>query len=65
LFTKHADNDILIVHIYIDGIIFGSTNEKLCTDFESYMKEEFEMSIMGGSTIFLDSKSSKGGMNLR
>ena len=29
LFTKHVDNDILIVQIYVD-IIFGSTNKKLC-----------------------------------
>jgi len=36
LFTKHVDSDILIVQIYVD-IIFGSTNEKLCKDFESCM----------------------------
>ena len=42
LFTKYVDNDILIVQIYVDDIIFGSTNEKLCKDFESYMKKEFD-----------------------
>ena len=47
LFTKHVDNDILIVQIYVDDIIFGSTNEKLCKDFESCIMEEFEMSMMG------------------
>ena len=36
LFTKHIENDILIVQIYVDDIIFGSTNEKLCKDFELY-----------------------------
>jgi len=46
LFTKHVENDILIVQIYVDDIIFESTNEKLCKDFESCMKEEFEMSMM-------------------
>jgi len=30
LFTKHVDNDILIVLIYVDDIIFESINEKLC-----------------------------------
>jgi len=30
LFTKHIDSNILIVQIYIDDIIFGSTNEVLC-----------------------------------
>ena len=47
LFTKYVDNDILIVKIYVDDIIFGSTNELVCKDFESCMKKEFEMSIMG------------------
>jgi len=46
-FTKHVDNDISIVQIYVDDIIFGLTNEKLCKDFESCMEEEFEMSMMG------------------
>ena len=53
LFTKHADSDILIVQIYVDDIIFGSTNEKLCKEFESCMKNEFEMSITGELNYFL------------
>ena len=48
LFTKHVDNDILI-----DDIIFRFTNEKLCEDFESCMKKEFEMSIMRELNYFL------------
>ena len=43
LFTKHVNSNILIVQIYIDDIIFGSTNEKLYKDFESCMKKEFDM----------------------
>ena len=38
LFTKLVDSNILIVQIYVDNIIFGSTNEKFCKDFESCMK---------------------------
>jgi len=53
LFTKHVENDILIVQIYVDDVIFRSTNEKLCKDFESCMKEEFEMSMMGTLNYFL------------
>ena len=53
LFTKHVYSDILINQIYIDDIIFESTNEKLCKDFESCMKNEFEMSIMGELNYFL------------
>ena len=59
LFTKHVDSDILIVQIYINDIIFGSTNEMLCKDFESCMKKEFEMSMIESSTTSLDCKSSK------
>ena len=53
MFTKHVENDILIVQIYVNDIIFGSTNETLYKDFESCMKEEFEMSMMGELNYFL------------
>jgi len=33
LFTKNVDSDILIVQIYVDDIIFGSTNEKVMKEF--------------------------------
>ena len=33
LFTKNVDSDILIVQIYVDDIIFGSTNEKAMKEF--------------------------------
>ena len=41
------------LQIYVDDIIFGSTNEKLCKEFESCMKNEFEMSMMGELNYFL------------
>ena len=53
MFTKHVDSDILIVQIYADDIIFGSTNKKLCKEFESCMKNEFEMSVMWELNYFL------------
>jgi len=53
LFTNHVDNDILIVQIYVDDIIFGSTNKKLRKDFVSCMKKEFKMSMMGELNYFL------------
>ena len=52
-FTKHVDNDSLVVQIYVDNIIFGSTNEKLCKNFKSCMKKEFEMSMMREHNYFL------------
>ncbi|KAJ0955734.1 putative RNA-directed DNA polymerase [Helianthus annuus] len=53
LFTKEVDGHLLIVQIYVDDIIFGSTNENLCKDFEKGMKQKFEMSSMGEMKFFL------------
>nr|GFA63507.1 retrovirus-related Pol polyprotein from transposon TNT 1-94 [Tanacetum cinerariifolium] len=44
--TKHR-GDILLVQIYVDDIIFGSTNPKLSKQFEKLMHNKFEMSMMG------------------
>ena len=43
-YTKKKD-EILPVQIYVDDIIFGSTKDKYCKDFENLMKSEFEMSM--------------------
>ncbi|KAI3681393.1 hypothetical protein L6452_36188 [Arctium lappa] len=51
--TLFSKGKILLVHIYVDDIIFGSTNESYCKKFESLMKSEFEMSMMGELTFFL------------
>nr|GFD15825.1 copia protein [Tanacetum cinerariifolium] len=45
--------DILLVQIYVDDIIFGSTIKDLCKDFEKLMKDKFHMSSMGELTFFL------------
>nr|GEV65274.1 putative ribonuclease H-like domain-containing protein [Tanacetum cinerariifolium] len=39
--------------IYVDDIIFGSTNKDLCKAFEKLMKDKFQMSSMGELTFFL------------
>ncbi|GJY87005.1 putative ribonuclease H-like domain-containing protein [Tanacetum coccineum] len=39
--------------VYVDDIIFGSTNQAWCDEFEVLMKGEFEMSAMGELTFFL------------
>jgi hypothetical protein len=41
------------VQIYVDDIIFGSTNASLCKEFSKLMKDEFEMSMMGELKFFL------------
>ena len=42
-----------MVQVYVDAIIFGSTNDVLCRNFERIMQDKFEMSAMGEMTFFL------------
>ena len=53
LFIKKALNDIILVQVYVDDIIFGSTNQNLCEQFVAAMQGEFEMSMMGELNYFL------------
>ncbi|GJZ77233.1 retrovirus-related pol polyprotein from transposon TNT 1-94 [Tanacetum coccineum] len=53
LFTKKKDSHIIIVQIYLDDIIFGSTCQDLCDDFSKIMHDEFEMSMMVELNFFL------------
>ncbi|XP_014511707.1 uncharacterized protein LOC106770409 [Vigna radiata var. radiata] len=53
LFIKSLNKDKLYVQIYVDDIIFGSTNSTLCKEFSKTMQDEFEMSMMGKLTYFL------------
>ncbi|GJW22186.1 putative ribonuclease H-like domain-containing protein [Tanacetum coccineum] len=53
LFIKKIKNDILLVQVYVDDIIFGSTKKSLSTEFEQLMHKRFQMSSMGELTFFL------------
>ncbi|GJS10313.1 retrovirus-related pol polyprotein from transposon TNT 1-94 [Tanacetum coccineum] len=53
LFIKKHKRDILLVQIYVNDIIFGSTKKELCIEFEKLMKDKFQMSSMGELTFFL------------
>jgi len=53
LFIKNSCNDIILVQVYVDDIIFGSNNESLCEQFVATMQGEFEMSMMGELNFFL------------
>ncbi|GJV83840.1 uncharacterized mitochondrial protein-like protein [Tanacetum coccineum] len=46
-------DDILLVQVYVDDIIFGSTKKSLCTEFEKMMHKKFQMSSIGELTFFL------------
>ncbi|GKA74743.1 putative ribonuclease H-like domain-containing protein [Tanacetum coccineum] len=53
LFIKRVKGDILLVQVYVDDIICGSTKKSLCTEFEKLMHKKFQMSSMGKLTFFL------------
>jgi hypothetical protein len=52
LFTKTCNGDLFVCQIYVDDIIFGSTNQKSCEEFSRVMTQKFEMSMMGELTYF-------------
>ncbi|GJY67037.1 retrovirus-related pol polyprotein from transposon TNT 1-94, partial [Tanacetum coccineum] len=52
-FIRRFDDDILVVQVYVDDIIFGSTNPRYTQLFSDLMKSRFEMSMMGEMTFFL------------
>nr|GEV39532.1 retrovirus-related Pol polyprotein from transposon TNT 1-94 [Tanacetum cinerariifolium] len=47
LFMKKKGKHIMLIQIYVDDIIFGSTNPKYHTKFSDLMVKRFEMSMMG------------------
>nr|GEW11307.1 uncharacterized mitochondrial protein AtMg00810-like [Tanacetum cinerariifolium] len=53
LFIRRHEDDILLVQVYVDDIIFGSTKKELCNSFEKMIYEKFQMSSMGELTFFL------------
>nr|GEV74653.1 hypothetical protein [Tanacetum cinerariifolium] len=53
LFTRKAGNDLLLVQIYVDDIIFASTNIAMCNEFANLMTTKFKMSMMGQMSFFL------------
>ncbi|GJT50207.1 putative ribonuclease H-like domain-containing protein [Tanacetum coccineum] len=66
LFIKRDRRDIMLVQVYVDDIIFGSTKSSMVKDFEELMQKEFKMSSMGELTFFLglQVKQSNGGIFL-
>jgi hypothetical protein len=53
LFTRKIGKDLFVCQIYVDDIIFGSTNKSFCDEFSKIMTNRFEMSMMGVLTFFL------------
>ena len=53
LFTRAIGKDLFICQIYVDDIIFDSTNLSFCEEFGEMMSREFEMSMIGELSFFL------------
>ncbi|GJT41658.1 retrovirus-related pol polyprotein from transposon TNT 1-94 [Tanacetum coccineum] len=53
IFTKKKNSNLIIVQIYVDDNIFGSTCQELYDDFSKIMHDEFEMSMMGELNFLL------------
>ncbi|KAD6118823.1 hypothetical protein E3N88_10094 [Mikania micrantha] len=53
LFIKNVGQHNLLVQIYVDDIIFASSDLKLCDAFTELMTKKFEMSAMGELKFFL------------
>nr|GEV13111.1 retrovirus-related Pol polyprotein from transposon TNT 1-94 [Tanacetum cinerariifolium] len=53
LFIRKHRGDIILVQVYVDDIIFGSSNPQLCREFEALMQDKFQMSAMGELNFFL------------
>jgi hypothetical protein len=52
-FTRKIEKQLFIRQIYVDDIIFSSTNKSFCEKFSKIMTDMFEISMMGVLTFFL------------
>ena len=53
LFIKRNNDELFIAQIYVDDIVFGSTNNTKVQQFVDVMSHEFEMSLVGELSYFL------------
>ncbi|GJT05211.1 putative ribonuclease H-like domain-containing protein [Tanacetum coccineum] len=53
LFIRRHKDNILLVQVYVDDIIFGSTKKEMSTEFKKLMHDKFQMSSIGELSFFL------------
>jgi hypothetical protein len=53
LFNKKIGQDLFVLQIYVNDIVFGSTNQDYCEEFGKMMANEFEKFIIGELSYFL------------
>nr|GFA54768.1 hypothetical protein [Tanacetum cinerariifolium] len=63
LFIRRQRGDFILVQVYVDDIIFGSSNPQLCREFEALMHEKFQMSAMASRYCSTDVPESSGNSN--
>nr|GEX26033.1 hypothetical protein [Tanacetum cinerariifolium] len=51
LFIKRQRGNFILVQVYVDDIIFRSSNPQLCREFEALMHENFQMSVVLGDIL--------------
>ena len=54
LFIKKEDDELIVTQVYVNDIIFGSIKDELAHGFLKLMQAEFEMSMIGELTHFLE-----------
>jgi hypothetical protein len=59
LFLLRQGDDILIVQVYVDDIVFGGSSHSLVARFAEDMSKEFEISMMGEFSGFRSSRRSR------
>nr|GEX35744.1 hypothetical protein [Tanacetum cinerariifolium] len=66
LFIYKTQTGVILVQIYVDDIIFGSSSTKLWKQFAKQMTQRYEMSMMGVLAYFLrlQSKQSERGVSI-
>jgi hypothetical protein len=52
LFVQKVEDHLILVHVYVEDVIFGSTSDDLCKEFEVVMKKKFEKSSIREMTFF-------------
>jgi hypothetical protein len=52
-FLLRRGDDILIVQVYVEDIVFGGSSHSLVARFAKDMSKEFKISMMGGLQFFL------------
>nr|GEZ02223.1 hypothetical protein [Tanacetum cinerariifolium] len=53
LFIRRQRGDFILVQVYVDDIVFGSSNPQICREFKALMHKKFQMSDMGELNFFL------------